>query len=242
MWPDLKLMLWKEWKQAITNKELIPVLILPAYMGIILPIAFLSASNTPIPIDFNWLFNCVLTLMLSFIGSLSSSVFVAYSFAGERESNTLPTLLSTRLSNLSLVGGKILFAFSVSLAMNFLALVFFFCSTIIMSGNADKLLKLFSNPTAILSPLVIPLVFSLLSVSVGMLISTKIINAKTASGVAFLPEVPVIALVGWLLLGNPLNLTNFANFVIITIFLICLSALFISLTVGLFSRERMIER
>lgn len=242
MWPDLKLMLKKEWKQAVTNKELIPVLILPAYMGIILPIAFLSTSNTPIPIDFNWLFNCILTLMLSFIGSLSSSVFVAYSFAGERENNTLPTLLSTRLSDFALVGGKILFAFSVALAMNFLTLVFFLGSTIIMSGSLDKVIKMFSGTTAILSPLIIPLLFALLSISIGMLISTKIINAKTASGVAFLPEVPVIALVGFLLLGNPLNLTNFANLVIISILLICLSAFFISLTVGLFNRERMIVR
>ncbi|NTU60756.1 MAG: hypothetical protein HGA95_00245 [Caldiserica bacterium] len=242
MWPDIKLMLWKEWKQAITNKELIPMLILPAYMGIILPIAFLSASKTPIPIDFNWLFNCILTLMLSFVGSLSSSVFVAYSFAGERENNTLPTLLSTRLSDLVLVGGKIIFAFSVSLVMNFLTLIFFLGSTIIISGDAGKVVKIFSSPTSILSPLLVPLFFSLLSISVGMLISTKIINAKTASGVAFLPEVPVIALVGWLLLGNPFNVTNFANLIIISFFLICLSALFISLTVGLFSRERMIAR
>ena len=174
MWPDIKLMLWKEWKQAITNKELIPMLILPAYMGIILPIAFLSASNTPIPIDFNWLFNCILTLMLSFVGSLSSSVFVAYSFAGERENNTLPTLLSTRLSDLALVGGKIIFAFSVSLAMNFLTLLFFLGSTIIISGDAGKVAKIFSSTTTILSPLLVPLFFSLLSISVGMLIPQRL--------------------------------------------------------------------
>jgi ABC-type transport system involved in multi-copper enzyme maturation permease subunit len=239
---DIKLMMWKEWKQSLTNKELIPMLILPAYLGIVLPIAFLSASKTPIPIDIGLLFNHILTLLLSFVGSLSASVFVAYSFSGERENNTLPTLLSTRLSDLTLVGGKIIFALSVSILMCFFTMLFFIGTIVVMKGSMAQVGKMFASPEMILSPLLIPLFFSLLSISIGMLISTKIVNAKTASGVAFLPEVPVIALVGWLILGNPLGLTAFANLIIITIFLILVSVIFISLTVGLFSRERMITR
>lgn len=239
---DIKLMMWKEWRQSLANKELIPMLILPAYLGIVLPIAFLSASKTPIPIDIGLLFNHILTLLLSFVGSLSASVFVAYSFAGERENNTLPTLLSTRLNDLVLVGGKIVFALSVSLIMSLFTMLFFLGTITIMEGSSTHISKMFSSPEMILSPILIPLFFSLLSISIGMLISTKIINAKTASGIAFLPEMPVIALVGWLLLGNPLNLTAFANLLIITIFLILVSVVFISLTVGLFSRERMIAR
>lgn len=239
---DIKLMMWKEWRQSLANKELIPMLILPAYLGIVLPIAFLSASKAPIPIDFGLLFNHILTLLLSFVGSLSASVFVAYSFAGERENNTLPTLLSTRLSDLVLVGGKIVFALSVSLLMTAFTMLFFLGTIIIMKGSMDQVGKMFSNPAMIISPIFIPLFFSLLSISIGMLISTKIINAKTASGVAFLPEVPIIALVGWLLIGNPLNLAPFANLIIVAVILILVSVVFISLTVGMFSRERMIAR
>jgi ABC-type transport system involved in multi-copper enzyme maturation permease subunit len=242
MWRDLKIMLWKEARQATSTKELIPMVILPAYLGIIMPISFLSVPKGELPIDIGWFMVILMTLMLCFIGSISSSVLVAYSFAGERENNTLPTLLSTRLSDFVLVMGKALFAFLVSIAMNLLTVIFFLGSTAVMTNDFAGALKPFSSLVPILMPIVIPVLFAFLSISVGMLISTKIVNAKTASGVAFLPELPIIALVAYMLFANPFNLTRGLNFVIISLFLICLSVFFISVTVGFFSRERMIAR
>ena len=242
MWRDIKLMLWKEWKQTLSNKNLVPMLILPLYMGILLPIIFTSADVAKDFVNIDSLLVIIMTLMLSFIGSLSSSVFVTYSFAGEREVNTLPTLLTTRLSDTVLVLGKALFAFLISLSMNILTVICFFVVMLFRFGSLSKAIAPFMSLTGILDPLIIPLIFSMLSISIGMLISTKITDAKTASGVAFLPEVPVIALVAYLLIGNPLNLSALLNFVIISVFLAALSAVFISITIGFFNRERMIAR
>jgi ABC-type transport system involved in multi-copper enzyme maturation permease subunit len=242
MWRDLKLMLWKEWKQAISNKQLVPMVILPLYMGIILPIVFTSADVAKDFVNLDSLLVIIMTLMLSFIGSISSSVFVAYSFAGEREANTLPTLLTTRLSDTVLVLGKAFFAFLISLSMNILTVICFLVVMLFRYGSITKAVAPFASLTGILNPLIIPLLFSMLSISIGMLISTKIIDAKTASGVAFLPEVPVIALVGFMLLGNPFHLSAPMNFIIISLFLAALSGVFIAVTIGFFSRERMIAR
>ncbi len=97
MWRDIRLVAWKERLQTMANKEImIGVVILPVIYGIMFPLTapMLSPDKNP-----------ALPLLLMLVAALISSIETVYAFAGEKETNTLPTLLTTRLSDSALVLG-----------------------------------------------------------------------------------------------------------------------------------------
>ncbi len=240
MWRDMKLVAMKEFWQSLTNKEIaIGMAILPFYLGIIMPLSF---SSIPIPGFIEGTLPLILILLLSFMGSMGSSIFVVYAFAGEREANTLPTLLSTRLSDSALVFGKMLFSFVTAMILNALTFITFMTTLSISLGSITKAISPVLNPTFAVGVVFVPMLFSLFSIAVGMLISTKILNTKAASGVSVLPEIPIIGAFGFLLIANPFRLSTLQNILVVCAILVALTSVFMVITLGLFKRERMIIR
>lgn len=240
MWRDMKLVAMKEFWQSLTNREItIGMAILPFYLGIIMPLSF---GSIPIPGFIETTLPLILILLLSFMGSMGSSIFVVYAFAGEREANTLPTLLSTRLSDSALVFGKMLFSFVTAFILNIFTLITFMTTLSIRLGSISKAVSPILNPTFAIGVFFIPLLFALFSIAVGMLISTKILNTKAASGVSVLPEIPIIGAFGFLLIANPFRLSQMQNILVICAILVAFTSLFMVITLGLFKRERMIAR
>lgn len=234
---DLMLVAWKERLQTFSNKEIfIGIALLPIIYGIIFPFAFSMLSQ-------QFILTTTLIIVMVFIVVMSASIQTVYAFAGEREALTLPTLLTTRLSDSALVLGKSLYSFIQSLLA---ALLFFILFTtinfffILPRGKMFFLTQL--GGYEITAIIVIPVLFSLFSTAVGMFISIKVKNTKMGAGLATLPEIPFIGLTAWFIFANPLNVSFEINVLILCGSLLLLSIAVFMLSIGSFVREKMILR
>lgn len=236
MWNEIKLVAWKERIQSFANKEVIVGIgLLPIVYGILFPLSF---GELPDSIKI-----AAVILAMCFVGVLDSSIQTVYAFAGEREANTLPTLLTTRISDSSLVLGKGLYSLLTGFVASF---IFFalFASISYFTTPAGKEYFLFAvrDKSLLVAIFVLPVLFTVFSTAVGMLISTKVKNTKMGAGLAMLPELPFIGLLAWFMFGNPLNLSTWLNLLIVYALLILLTLAVFTLTVGLFNREKMTLR
>jgi ABC-2 type transport system permease protein len=121
-----------------------------------------------------WLNEPLIPLVWSWFPILLVISVVTDSFAGERERNTLETLLSSRLSDQAILFGKIsasvLYGWGISLISNLLAVV-----TVNVSNPGPGFQ--FYKPSVYLPLIVIPFLGCLLMSSLGVLVS---LNAPTA--------------------------------------------------------------
>jgi len=117
---DIRTILWKEWKDVLTQgggrAKWYPLAFL-AIFGLFLPFQTGRAwVETPVSLGFYAMIPIILVV-----------TWVADSFAGERERGTLETLLATRLSDRAILFGKIAsvagFAWGMALAAFFAAVV-----------------------------------------------------------------------------------------------------------------------
>jgi hypothetical protein len=102
MTADFATVLWKEWKEIVMERSAgstgsLRPLILIAVFGIFFPLRmgperFFSAAGLLVP---------------TFFSAIVITAVIADSFAGERERHTLETLLASRLSDRSILFGKI---------------------------------------------------------------------------------------------------------------------------------------
>lgn len=236
MWNEIKLVAWKERIQSFANKEIIVGIgLLPIIYGIIFPLSFGELPDT---------FKIAAAILaMCFVGVLDSSIQTVYAFAGEREANTLPTLLTTRISDSSLVLGKGLYSLMTGLVASFLffalfATISYFTTPI----GKEYFLFAVRDKSLLVAVFVLPVLFTVFSTAVGMLISTKVKNTKMGAGLATLPELPFIGLLAWFLFGNPLNLATWLNLVIVYAVLALLTLAVFTLTLGMFNREKMTLR
>lgn len=236
MWNEIKLVAWKERIQSFANKEIIVGIgLLPIIYGIIFPLSFGELPDT---------FKIAAAILaMCFIGVLDSSIQTVYAFAGEREANTLPTLLTTRISDSSLVLGKGLYSLMTGLVASFLFFALF-ATISYFTTPVGKEYFLFAvrDKSLLVAVFVLPVLFTVFSTAVGMLISTKVKNTKMGAGLATLPELPFIGVLAWFLFGNPLNLATWLNLVIVYAVLALLTLAVFTLTLGMFNREKMTLR
>ncbi len=233
---DLALVAWKERLQTFSNKEIfVGIALLPIIYGVLFPFTFSMLPQQLIP--------TTLMLVMVFIGVMSAAIQTVYAFAGEREALTLPTLLTTRLSDTALVLGKALYSFVQSLAAALLFFVLFAVTDyffILPPGEPFFLAQL--DGFTITSMFLIPMLFALFSTAIGMLISIKVKNTKMGAGLATLPELPFIGLAAWFMFANPLNVSYPVNVLILCGTLLVLSVAVFMLSIGFFVREKMILR
>lgn len=236
MWNEIKLVAWKERIQSFANKEIIVGIgLLPIIYGIIFPLSFGELPDT---------FKIAAAILaMCFVGVLDSSIQTVYAFAGEREANTLPTLLTTRISDSSLVLGKGLYSLMTGLVASFLFFALF-ATISYFTTPVGKEYFLFAvrDKSLLVAVFVLPVLFTVFSTAVGMLISTKVKNTKMGAGLATLPELPFIGVLAWFLFGNPLNLATWLNLVIVYAVLALLTLAVFTLTLGMFNREKMTLR
>lgn len=236
MWNEIKLVAWKERIQSFANKEIIVGIgLLPIIYGIIFPLSFGELPDT---------FKIAAAILaMCFVGVLDSSIQTVYAFAGEREANTLPTLLTTRISDSSLVLGKGLYSLMTGLVASFLFFALFATISYFTTPvGKDYFLFAVRDKSLLVAIFVLPVLFTVFSTAVGMLISTKVKNTKMGAGLATLPELPFIGVLAWFLFGNPLNLATWLNLVIVYAVLALLTLAVFTLTLGMFNREKMTLR
>lgn len=169
---DLVTMLWKEFREALKNRQGMrggwtSYLLIVAVMGIFIPF---QMGKT-------WLSDPRLLLYWSWMPILLALSQVTDSFAGERERRTLETLLATRLSDQAILMGKllavVLYAWSMTLASLLIGAV-----TINVAYPAGGIQ--FYPAMNFITVLLVSFLAALLISSIGVLVSLKSSTVRQA--------------------------------------------------------------
>ena len=141
------------------------------YLGIIIG---LIGVFMPLQSGRIWLSEPIVSLVWSWFPVFLMISMVTDSIAGERERNTLETLLASRLSDRAILFGKIagavIYGWSISVIGNLVAVL-----TVNLSNSQEGFQ--FYSPGLFVVLLVVPLVIGILMSSLGVLVS---LNAPTA--------------------------------------------------------------
>jgi len=117
---DILTVAWKEWKEMLSLRSSgtrgrggLSMLITVAVFGVVLPLQTGA----------EWVASPLILLSWAWVPLLLVSSVIAQAFAGERERHTLETLLSTRLSDRSILLGKIVAAVAYGWGLTMLSLI-----------------------------------------------------------------------------------------------------------------------
>jgi len=102
MGADFSVVFWKEWKEIVLERS-------AGGAGSYRPLIVIGMLGIFVPLRMGpeRFFNPLQLLVYSFFSAVVVTAVIADSFAGERERHTLETLLATRLSDRSILFGKI---------------------------------------------------------------------------------------------------------------------------------------
>jgi len=153
---DIKAIVWKEWREFFFQQSIkskIQTIVLIAVIGVALPVNK-GAHWFDLPFFYGVAVMGPVLMMVTVVCDL---------FVGERERHTLETLLASRLSDKSIVLGKILFAVSYAtsitallIALNIIALnlAYYKSSILIFSPRSALILTFINFFTAFLAALI----------------------------------------------------------------------------------------
>ena len=212
----------KDWKTSVKRKEVLGVMIfLPVIMGIGMPIlmligilvdptGFLESFGDPdllkilynIPPHYNdalaaatIMMKMFVLPMFLFIPVLLPVIISSDSFAGEKERKTMESLLYLPITKTELLIGKVLASFLPSMIIS---LTIFFAMGIVvnimfiphLAGN----LLLFGDPTAMLIGLLMSPSWALLNIQIGVIISSRARDLKSAQSIGGALITPVLGI------------------------------------------------
>jgi ABC-type Na+ efflux pump permease subunit len=153
--------------------------------GVFVPSRGMSIWSSPID----------LVMLYAILPSIVAALFAADSFAGERERNTLETLLATPISDRAIYLGKVLAALGISVTCSLLALAVAVGTTLLVQG-ADPLaaVGLFGFSTVITGAAV----FGLTTTALAVAVSRKTKVARSAQQVASMLSLLLSVVFLWL--------------------------------------------
>ncbi len=169
---DLFTMIWKEWREVILNQRglrggLINIAVVILIMGVVMPMQ----------VGRHWLDDPKQLLIWSWLPIFIALSITTDAFAGERERQTLETLLASRLSDQAILFGKILaivfYAWSLTIISVLIGAI-----TINVAFPAEQI-RFYSMDTLGIS-LGASLLVAVLVSCVGVLVSLKASTARQA--------------------------------------------------------------
>jgi ABC-2 type transport system permease protein len=125
-----------------------------------------------------WAGSLLTVFFISMLSLVLVMVFIADSFAGERERKTLETLLASRLPDRAILFGKILTAVCVSWGMSLLILSIGLVSLNIAQWSKEGLI--FYTPLVFLSSVILSFLGALFTSSAGVLVSLRASTVRQA--------------------------------------------------------------
>jgi ABC-2 type transport system permease protein len=171
---DILTVVWKESKALLkvqgSRSRILLVMLTPILLSVVMPLTFDEPTE--------WT-NTVFSMMVAVIVPMMLvGVTIPDSFAGERERNTLETLLASRLPDRAILFGKwsisVLFAWLVTLASLLLGLI-----TVNIKFWGGGIL--FYSPTVAIGDLLISLLMATTVAGAGVLISLRASNVQSAT-------------------------------------------------------------
>ena len=167
---DIWAMYWKECKELFFqgNRQLFTILLLVVFLGGWLPYE-LGRAWLQMPL--------FVILLLAVVPAIPVITFVAESFAGERERHTLESLLATRLSDASIVAGKVVALLTLPVVVTIPILVVGF-----VAANLQTPMSAwnFYALDRLLITVLLSLLFSLLIIAIGIFVSLRAATVRQA--------------------------------------------------------------
>jgi ABC-2 type transport system permease protein len=172
MLSDIYTIMWKEsrsWLRYQGSKS-------RTLVTLITPL--LAAMLLPWQIGASWIDGYIYLFLAFLVPTMIAGLTVPDSFAGEKERNTLPTLLASRLPDRAILFGKMLFGILLGWAAGLLVLVISLISANISFGGEPLL---FYSPSVLGAYLGFSLMMATLTAGAGVLISMRAKSAQEAN-------------------------------------------------------------
>ena len=192
---DVYTVVWKEWREfrdqlLSLRRGGLSALILALILGVV----------APVQLGPGWVQSKIIVAYWPFLAATMVSSLIADSVAGERERHTLETLLASRLSDSSMVIGKIIAAVLYGVGFAVANLVIGLVAVNIAHSESAPILFTAQRLTA---TIVLTLLASLLMAGIGVFISLRastVKQAQQAFGIAI-----IVLTMGPLLVYNALS-------------------------------------
>ena len=161
---------WKEWRELLGQRGLRGkqgIVLLVAVFGIVLPL-----QNGPA-----WITSPVIAIAWSWVPMFLVTTVIADAFAGERERHTLETLLASRLSDRSILFGKIGAAIGYAASVTAVSLILGLIT--VNLANRGSGLLLYRQPVVI-AMCVLGFLGAVFVAAIGVLISLRAATVRQA--------------------------------------------------------------
>jgi ABC-2 type transport system permease protein len=242
MIPDILTVAFKELREIfsfgdVRGRSKFSLVILIVIFGVVIPLQNGRA----------WVTSPANVMVWAWMPFLWVSGVVADLFAGERERHTLEALLATRLSDQSILFGKLLAAMAYGFSLTWVIMLASLVTVNVSSaGNG----LVFYSPAIILAALVFSILISGLSACIGVLVSLRAGSVRQAQQimsagmlVLFLPFM-LIQFVpkGWVEMVNKfiLNTSPLQIAVVVAAVLMVVEAILMLIALRLFQRSKLI--
>jgi len=257
----IKTLVDKEWAEAFKNKMVLGTLVFMPILFMILPLFQLALmrnipaselndmpsailavcqmqSFTPSECMQGWLVNQFLLLFL--LIPLAVPVTIAsYSIVGEKSTRSLEPLLATPTSTTEIILGKALASVIPAIGATWLAFVIFLIGARFFAAS-DRVYALFMNPMWFVAMLIVAPLFTVFSVNVAIIISSRVSDPRAAEQIGMLVMLPIMAIFFGAIFGLiPLNTTTMLLLGAITLLA---DAGLVVLGVRLFQRETILTQ
>lgn len=171
---DTSTVLWKEWRELLRQRGSLRAFLI----GLLVPIVVFGLM-LPLQTGLDWLFTPISLSAWVYMPTIVVMTMMADSFAGERERHTLETLLASRLSDQSILFGKIGAAVSYAMLLALSIAVVGLITVNVAFGAGSRLLW-YSAPI-FWAGAVASLLVSILGASVGVLVSLRTSTVRQAT-------------------------------------------------------------
>jgi len=249
----------REWREALSNKLLVGMTLLPPIVILLAGIAAVAAAavNPPSERDVQALYAAApavrgldpkeavqgfiatyFLILFMLIPTVVPLTMAIYSVIGEKASRTLEPLLAAPVGVGELLFAKSLASMVPSVVVTWIAYAIYLGS--VRSLGSQAAVNAVTAPRWILAIVIMVPLLTLLSVNLGILISTRVNDVRVAQQIGGLVVVPVVG-IGIAQVTGQVVLNN-ESFITFSIFLIVLDAAVFFLARLAFQRENILVR
>lgn len=251
----------KEWIEAFRNKMVLGTVVALPIVFMIIPLIQLAIMRNVPDSELNDIPAALLTacqtqnfspteclqgfmvnqfLLLFLLIPLAVPVTIAsYSIVGEKAARSLEPLLATPITTVELIAGKTIASVIPAIGATWLAFLIFLVGARFTAAS-DRVYALFMDPMWYVAMFLVAPLMTILSVSVAVIISSRVNDPRAAEQLGMLLMLPLMLLFFGAIFGLiPLNLTTM---LLLAVFVAIVDVGIAYLGVKLFQREAILTR
>jgi ABC-2 type transport system permease protein len=226
----IKTLIDKEWAEAFKNRMVLGTVVFMPIIFMVLPLFQMALMRNIPTSELNDIPSAILAmcqlqsftasecmqgflvnqfLLLFLLIPLAVPVTIAsYSIVGEKSTRSLEPLLATPTSTTEIIVGKALASVIPAIGATWLAFIIFLIGARFFAAS-DRVYALFMNPMWFMAMLVVAPLFTVFSVNVAIIISSRVSDPRAAEQIGMLVMLPLMLIFFGAIFGLiPLNTTT----------------------------------